>query len=442
MKKVLSLLLTLTLVCCMSVTAFADRVTITTTVPERHTVTVEADGGRIIANNRVCGDTVLIERQKAQTYWIVPDKGKELAALYYNGDDVTDRMVGSTFTAPPLINDAALKAVFKDAVSSDKESYTVGGIITDKDGNPIPGATVDIGGHTATTDKDGTFTVPNVPPGTYTVVITDEDGSIIGIGEITIDEPNNADFTLKDDENGNPIITPGIDNTNIDLAIVVNEDGGIDLEDADAYTRDKNLDNPDTVTASVENGSATVTLKDGTKITVTDVTENGLWLTVYLITDPELVTWLEQCLSPYGTNICPMDIYFVDYRGVRTELTDAITVTVETPKDYTDPIVCRVTTNGAVTVTDSSLKGKTITFLTDGNGYCVLAEKLSGTSSTQSGASEITDTKSNSVGSVSGKSPKTGDNGNPWLWGAVMLMICSGLIGLILCGRKKEKNAD
>ena len=78
-----------------------------------------------IADNKVCGDTVLIERQKEQTYWIIPDEGKELDKLYYNGEDVTSQMAGSTFTAPALIGDATLKAVFEDAEASTGESYII-----------------------------------------------------------------------------------------------------------------------------------------------------------------------------------------------------------------------------------------------------------------------------------------------------------------------------
>ena len=107
MKKVVSLLLAMVLACGMSMTALAGEAAIRTTVPERHTVTVEADGGKVITDNKVCGDTVLIERQKEQTWWIVPDGGKELDKLYYNGEDVTGQMAGSTLTAPPLIGDAA-----------------------------------------------------------------------------------------------------------------------------------------------------------------------------------------------------------------------------------------------------------------------------------------------------------------------------------------------
>lgn len=432
MKKIVSLLLVLVLTCSISVTAFAGDATIRTTVPERHTVTVEADGGRVIANNRVCGETVLIERQKAQTWWIVPDEGKELGKLYYNGEDVTSQMAGCTFTAPPLVSDAVLTAVFQDAAASPEERYTISGTITDEDGNPISGATVDVGGHTGTTDEDGHFTIPDVPPGTYPVVITGENGNIIGIGEITIGQPEDGGPTVTGDENGNPVITPGKGNTNLDLTIVVDGDGGIGLEDVDAYTRDENLDNPETVTAPAENGSVTVTLEDGTKITVTGVTEDGLWLVVRPITDSELAAWLEKCVAPYGTHIYPMDIYFVDSRGVRTGITGTIAVTVETLKDYTEPIVCYVAPDGAVTVMENSVNGKKITFQANHNGYYVLAEKVSGTANTQPGTS----------GGTNGQSPQTGDTGSLWLWGAMMLPACCGLVGCILFGRKKKQDAD
>ncbi len=413
MKRIVSLLLALVLTCGMSVTAFADEVTIRTTVPERHTVTVEADGGRVITNNKVCGGTVLIERQKVQTWWIVPDRGKELSKLYYNGEDVTGQMAGCTFTAPALIGDATLEAVLEDAEASAEDGYTVGGAITDADGNPISGATVDIGGNTGTTDADGHFTIPDVPPGTYPTVITDENGNIIGIGELTIEPPEAG-------------------STNIDLTIAVNGDGSMDLKAVDAYTRDENLDDPETATAPAENGSATVTLEDGTKITVTGIPEDGLWLVVRAITDSELVAWLEKCVAPYGTHIYPMDIYFVDSRGVRTELTGTVTVVVETLKDYSEPMVCGVAADGAVTVMDSSVNGKKMTFQTNHSGYYVLAEKVPGGTNTQPGTS----------GGTNGKSPQTGDTGRPWLWGTVMLLACCGLVGCLLFGRKKKRNTN
>jgi len=114
LKRIFTLLFLL-LACGIGVTAFAEDVTISTSVPGFHIVTVEAPGGRVIADGTVCGETVKIERQKEQTYSIEPDEGKRLVSVFYNDIDVTDQMSGSTYTAPPMIADSTLKAVFQDA---------------------------------------------------------------------------------------------------------------------------------------------------------------------------------------------------------------------------------------------------------------------------------------------------------------------------------------
>lgn len=69
MKKIIALLVSLLLVCCMSTTAFAQDVTISTTVPEWHTVFIEVEGGgKVVADHQICGDSIRIARQWEQTY--------------------------------------------------------------------------------------------------------------------------------------------------------------------------------------------------------------------------------------------------------------------------------------------------------------------------------------------------------------------------------------
>lgn len=238
MRKIASLLLGLFLVFGMATAASAQEVRIKTSVPEYHTVTVEASGGRIIADNQFCGSTVQVPRQQAQVWRIVPNKGKTLSALYYNGQNVTSQMNGTTFAAPPLTDDAVLEAVFVDSPPQE-EHYDIDGTVTDDGGNPVPGVTVDVGGHTGTTGTDGGFQIEDVPPGTHPVVITDEDGNVIGTGEITVGESGDGDFTVTTDSGGNPVITPGKDTEKIDLTIEVGGDGGVTIKDIKDETSSK-----------------------------------------------------------------------------------------------------------------------------------------------------------------------------------------------------------
>ena len=75
----------------------------------------------------------------------------------------------------------------------------------------------------------------DVPPGTHTVTVTDQEGNVIGIGEITIEDPQGGSMTVTTDSNGNPMIVPGNSTTMISLTLTVGEDGVIaigDVEDA------------------------------------------------------------------------------------------------------------------------------------------------------------------------------------------------------------------
>jgi hypothetical protein len=106
----------------LSTTACAEDAVISTTVPNNHIVTIETESGQVTADGVICGDTLVVERQKEQTYQFLPDDGKTLESVAYNGEDVTAQVVDGTFTAPAIIADSTLKVVFKDApISGDEE---------------------------------------------------------------------------------------------------------------------------------------------------------------------------------------------------------------------------------------------------------------------------------------------------------------------------------
>ncbi len=238
LKKIAALLMALLLISCMGTSVFAQDVTVSTTVPEWHSVSIEVEGGgKVVVDHQICGTTIRVARQSEQTYWLIPDGGRVLSVLYYNGADVTAQVRAGVFTAPALTNDASLKAVFEDAETPSEDTrYDVSGTITGPDGKPISGVTVDIGGQTGTTDEDGNFNVEDVPTGTHTVTVADPDGEIIGIGEITIKEPEDDLLTTTTDGNGNPVITPGRDTEEIHLELTVGEDGVITIENVKDVT--------------------------------------------------------------------------------------------------------------------------------------------------------------------------------------------------------------
>jgi len=74
---------------------------------------------------------------------------------------------------------------------------TVSGTVTDDSGNPIEGATVQLGDVSVTTDAEGRFNV-TLEAGTYFIEVS-KDRYSQGVKSITISEPKNydADFTLR-----------------------------------------------------------------------------------------------------------------------------------------------------------------------------------------------------------------------------------------------------
>lgn len=236
--------------------------------------------------------------------------------------------------------------------------------------------------------------------------------------------------------------------------------------------RARYIQESDRYTAPVENGEAAAALADGSSVTVSGVTGNGLWLVVYPIpkTDAQGWSWFESCMAAYGTNIYPMDIYFVDQDGNRVEVSRTVTVTVETLETYASPVICHLSTEGNVTVMDSSVDGNRITFRTDHNSYYVLAEKKeepgseteetetpgSETEETETSGSETEETETpgsetertsgpaagnstrpGKTGSAGKASPKTGDDSDIWMWIAVMCISGAGA-ALILTRRKRR----
>ena len=77
--------------------------------------------------------------------------------------------------------------------------------------------------------------------------------------------------------------------------------------------------------ATVVDGQASVQLEDGVQVTVSGEALDGLTLVVYQIprSDEQAWAWMESCMEKYGTNLYPLDLFFMDSQGDRVEVQSA-----------------------------------------------------------------------------------------------------------------------
>lgn len=237
MRRIWIFLCCILLVSGMSLTAYAEEITLDTSIPYCHTVSISSPSGRIVVDGTVAASSVDVARHREQEYLIIADYGKIIDKVIYDGEDVTDQVQNGIYTAPKLVRDAEIKVIYKDAPSApDDNKYTVGGTVVDEDGNPIPGVKIEIAGKTDETDDDGKFKIEDIPSGTYPVVITDPDGDVIGYTPITIEESDNTDLILTVDEEGNPVIKPADSTEQIEGTFIVTDDGNIRIENVKDIT--------------------------------------------------------------------------------------------------------------------------------------------------------------------------------------------------------------
>lgn len=113
MKKTAVLLLTVLMMCITSLGVYAESATIAAQVPGTHTVTFVIEGGKVEANGTPVDHTIELDRQRVQTYRLIPDDGYILDQLIYDGEDVTEQVTNNCFTAPPLIGDTGFTVTFR-----------------------------------------------------------------------------------------------------------------------------------------------------------------------------------------------------------------------------------------------------------------------------------------------------------------------------------------
>ena len=180
----------------------------------------------------------------------------------------------------------------------------------------------------------------------------------------------------------------------------------------------KYVDNTDfTVIPTDDNGVGSITLPDGTEITVDGADKANGRLIVEEVTDKEALDCAAKLLGNRTTDFRLFYIYWLDENG-KTYPVSGVTVTI------------KLTENTAYTVyalngdrsnkPDAKAKNGTVTFATDGSSFYALCKEAKTT---------VPD----------GKTPQTGDNSNLALWFA--LLLASGGAGILAAvyGRKKSR---
>ena len=209
--------------------------------------------------------------------------------------------------------------------------------------------------------------------------------------------------------------------------------------------------------APVVEGQASVQLEDGVQVTVSGQALDGLTLVVYQIprSDEQAWAWMESCMEKYGTNLYPLDLFFMDSQGDRVEVQSAITVTVTYTGDYQTPAVFYLAENGSVTKMKSQAEGTAITFTTHHNSYYVLAETEgintpvepdkpdedgSGLPSDGDTSQPDDTAQPGDTSQSDGSSPQTGDDRQPLVWWALLLVSGGALLMILFRAKKQNEN--
>lgn len=234
MRKIAAFLLCFCLLSVSSLTALAQSsvsqdgsggAVISVTVPDSHTLTVRAEHAQVLYGGQA-DEIFSVERLSEPRLLIRPENGYRVTKVLLNSEDITAEIKSGYYTMEPVYEDGALTVETETVPASSDGSHDISGTITDENGDPIPGAVVDIGGQTGTTDEDGKFTIPDVPDGYYPVTITDEDGNILGYTEVEIGA---GDPGVAQNPDGSYALTAP-ENAALGLELTVTENGRISVD--------------------------------------------------------------------------------------------------------------------------------------------------------------------------------------------------------------------
>ena len=222
MRKITTLLLSVLLLCSISIAAFAEEpssTTITATVPDSHTITVSADGADVFCNGQ-SGSQFTVDRLSEPELLIRAVSGKAITQILLNGDDIAVQVKGGFYTLEPVYENMTLTVVTRDAPEAQGKTYTVQGTVM-RNGQPVEGITIELRSilKTDVTDSSGRFSFSNVECGKHSLTAI-ENGRVIGYTELMLTEGDVADLSLA---NGVYTVTANRNEIGINLALSLTE---------------------------------------------------------------------------------------------------------------------------------------------------------------------------------------------------------------------------
>lgn len=252
MKKALSIIMALVMVLVMAIPSFASNTTISTVVPDEHTVTVVYNnGGYVLVNGKICpdGTQFKINRFGEIDLGAVFKNGYHLDTIEINGTDVTEQYIDGNLKITDINTDLLVEFAFEKC--SDDANDKCGKV--DIEGTVYFGDTelkdatlsFDFGSVTAKTNADGRYSVEDIADGKHLVQIS-KDGKVLAntsfvIVRADVDEP---ELTTASDGTQVVVIPIDADKIYLDFHILDNNnDGKPDIDPDDTDPGDP--DNPD-----------------------------------------------------------------------------------------------------------------------------------------------------------------------------------------------------
>lgn len=239
MKRITILLLSLLLLFSMSITAFAGETTISTAVPDSHTIVVNADGAEVLLDG-VPGTLFTVERLSCPTLLIRSESGKDITRILLNGEDITNQVKGGYYTMEPIYEDKTLTVMTKAAGTVQGKTYTVQGTVS-RNGQPVQNITLELRStlKTDVTDKDGKFSFDNVECGSHSLTAV-ENGKTVGYVEFVLTESDNVNLSVSNDTY---TVAADRDEIGINLMLNLGDGGTMSIENVTAVQDDQNSNN-------------------------------------------------------------------------------------------------------------------------------------------------------------------------------------------------------